>query len=131
MQIWLDTLFLLMNILIFIIFITLIKLLTFFKLVLCKIYSTKNLNEVKIKATFPIANFQPPEQNGFVEITDNRVWFEDVYDCVYFNGFVRENIERNINRRIIVNGQADSGWCFRQLNHITIEISSDKLKVYR
>lgn len=101
------------------------------KLVLCKIYSTKNLNEVKIKATFPIANFQPPEQNGFVEITDNRVWFEDVYDCVYFNGFVRENIERNINRRIIVNGQADSGWCFRQLNHITIEISSDKLKVYR
>ena len=101
------------------------------KLVLCKIYSTKNLNEVKIKATFPIANFQPPEQNGFVEITDNRVWFEDVYDCVYFNGFLRENIERNINRRIIVNGQADSGWCFRQLNHITIEISSDKLKVHR
>lgn len=107
------------------------KVIDILKLVLCKIYSTKNLNEVKIKATFPIANFQPPEQNGFVEITDNRVWFEDVYDCVYFNGFVRENIERNINRRIIVNGQADSGWCFRQLNHITIEISSDKLKVYR
>lgn len=107
------------------------KVIDILKLVLCKIYSTKNLNEVKIKATFPIANFQPPEQNGFVEITDNRVWFEDVYDCVYFNGFVKENIERNINRRIIVNGQADSGWCFRQLNHITIEISSDKLKVYR
>lgn len=107
------------------------KVIDILKLVLCKIYSTKNLNEVKIKATFPIANFQPPEQNGFVEITDNRVWFEDAYDCVYFNGFVRENIERNINRRIIVNGQADSGWCFRQLNHITIEISSDKLKVYR
>lgn len=107
------------------------KVIDILKLVLCKIYSTKNLNEVKIKATFPIANFQPPEQNGFVEITDNRVWFEDVYDCVYFNGFVRENIERNINRRIIANGQADSGWCFRQLNHITIEISSDKLKVYR
>ena len=107
------------------------KVIDILKLVLCKIYSTKNLNEVKIKATFPIANFQPPEQNGFVEITDNRVWFEDVYDCVYFNGFVRENIERNINRRIIVNGQADSGWCFRQLNHITIEISSDKLKVFR
>ena len=107
------------------------KVIDILKLVLCKIYSTKNLNEVKIKATFPIANFQPPEQNSFVEITDNRVWFEDVYDCVYFNGFVRENIERNINRRIIVNGQADSGWCFRQLNHITIEISSDKLKVYR
>lgn len=107
------------------------KVIDILKLVLCKIYSTKNLNEVKIKATLPIANFQPPEQNGFVEITDNRVWFEDVYDCVYFNGFVRENIERNINRRIIVNGQADSGWCFRQLNHITIEISSDKLKVYR
>lgn len=107
------------------------KVIDILKLVLCKIYSTKNLNEVKIKATFPIAIFQPPEQNGFVEITDNRVWFEDVYDCVYFNGFVRENIERNINRRIIVNGQADSGWCFRQLNHITIEISSDKLKVHR
>ena len=107
------------------------KVIDILKLVLCKIYSTKNLNEVKIKATFPIANFQPPEQNAFVEITDNRVWFEDVYDCVYFNGFVRENIERNINRRIIVNGQADSGWCFRQLNHITIEISSDKLKVHR
>lgn len=107
------------------------KVIDILKLVLCKIYSTKNLNEVKIKATFPIANFQPPEQNGFVEIIDNRVWFEDVYDCVYFNGFVRENIERNINRRIIVNGQADSGWCFRQLNHITIEISSDKLKVHR
>ena len=59
-----------------------------------------NLDKVKIKETFSILNFQPPEQNDFVEITDSIIWSSDIYECVYFNDFVRENIEKDIKIRI-------------------------------
>ena len=81
-----------------------------------------NLNKAKIKATFSILNFQPPEQNGFLEITDSRIWSTDIHECVYFNDFVRENKERDIKRRIIINGQTGSSWRFKCFNHITIQI---------
>ena len=29
---------------------------------------------VKVKTTFSIVNHQPPEQNNFIEVTDNRIW---------------------------------------------------------
>ena len=35
-------------------------------------------------------------EDGFVEITDNRIWSNDVYSCVYFNKFVKQSIESDI-----------------------------------
>lgn len=58
-----------------------------------------NLNKVKIKSNFSILNFQPPEQNSFVEITDGRIWSTDIYHCVYFNDFVGK-----IYRKILTEG---------------------------
>lgn len=55
----------------------------------------------------------------------------DVQDCVYFNDFVRENIERDIKRRIIINGQTGISWRFKRFNHLTIHVSRDKLKIAR
>lgn len=33
-----------------------------------------NFEPVKVKTAFSIVNHQPPEQNNFVEVTDNRIW---------------------------------------------------------
>ena len=63
---------------------------------LYKFVPKPNLDRARIKVTFPTLKFQPPEKNGFVEIIDSRVWSTDVYECVYFNDFGRENIERDI-----------------------------------
>ena len=91
----------------------------------------RNLDKVKIKATVYILNFQPPEQNGFVEITDSRIWSTDVYECIYFNDFVRENIERDIKRRIIINKETGSSWQLKCFNHTTIYLSSEKFRTTR
>ena len=55
----------------------------------------------------------------------------DIHECVYFNDFVRENKERDIKRRIIINGQTGSSWRFKRFNHITIYISSVKFRISR
>ena len=86
------------------------------------------LEKVKIKATFSTVNFQPQKQNGFVEITDSRIWSADVYECVYFSNFVRNNIERDIKRRIIINGQTGRNWQFERFNQITIHVILDNFK---
>ena len=105
---------------------------TFLNLAALKFFQqVKIAKKVIIKATISILNFQPPEQNGFLEITDSRIWSTDIYDCVYFNSFARENIERYIKRRIIINGQTGSSWRFKHFNHITIHVSRDKLKIAR
>lgn len=51
----------------------------FLNLFLLKFILKPDLDKVEIKAVFCIINFQPPEQNGFVEITNSRIWSTDIY----------------------------------------------------
>ena len=103
----------------------------FLNMFLLKFVPKLNLDKVKIKVTVFILSFQPSEQNGLVEITDSRIWSTDIYECVYFNDFVRENIERDIKRRIIINSQTSSSWCFKRFNHIKIHASSCRFIISR
>lgn len=103
----------------------------FLNLLSLKFSPRSTLEKVKIKATFSIVNFQPKKQNGFVEMTGSRIWSTDVYECVYFNKFVRKNIERDIKRRIIINGQTGSSWQFKRFSQITIHVILNNFKTNR
>ena len=100
----------------------------FLNLLSSKFTPGSTLEKVKIKATFSTVNFQPQKQNGFVEITDSRIWSADVYECVDFSNFVRNNIERDIKRRIIINSQTGRNWQFERFNQITIHVILDNFK---
>ena len=50
----------------------------FLNLFALKLVPQPNLEKIKIKANFSTLNFQLPEQNGFVQITDIRIWSMDV-----------------------------------------------------
>lgn len=77
-------------------------------------------NSVQIKCSFSIANFQPTPADGFVEITDIRVWCSNVYTCVYYNGYDRENIMKGAKQWIIIIGQTGTSWGFRRFNRLTM-----------
>ena len=64
-------------------------------------------------------------------MTGSRIWSTDVYECVYFNKFVRKNIERDIKRRIIIKGQTGGSWQFKRFNQITIHVILDNFKTNR
>ena len=54
-----------------------------------------------------------------------------MFKHVFFNDFVKQNIEKDIKRRIIINGQTASSWRFQRFNHFDIQVCPDKLKVGR
>lgn len=67
-------------------------------------------NNVQIKCSFSIVNFQPTPADGFAEITDIRVWCANVYTCVHFNEYDRENIVRDVKQWIIIISQTGTSW---------------------
>ena len=48
-----------------------------------------NLDRVRFKCNFTIINRQPPPVNGFVGLTDARVWVMDIYEGVHFNEYAK------------------------------------------
>ena len=59
---------------------------------------------VEIQCAFLLTNFQPPQDDFFAEIIDQRSWLTDVYPCVYFNEFVTYRLKQDILKRVIING---------------------------
>ena len=87
--------------------------------------------KVQIKCTFSMPNYQPQPEEGFVKVTGIRICSTDGYTCVFFYDFVKQIVERDIRRRIIMNGQTGSSWRFKRFNHFKIHVPSDKLKANR
>ena len=58
-------------------------------------FSTKLIPEggkAYIKCTFLVKIFETSAENDFFKLTDTRVWSTDLYCCVYFKDFVKQNI---------------------------------------
>ena len=72
-------------------------------------------------------SYQPQSKDGFAAITDNRIWSTDDYSCVYFNNFVRQNIECDIRRPIKINGQIGNSWRFKRFIYLNIHVKSENL----
>ena len=74
---------------------------------------------VKVQLVFSIINYQPPENEFFVDIIDQRTWLTDVYSCKFLNKFVKSGLKRDILKRITVNVLTGSSWRFKRFNKIS------------
>ena len=77
-----------------------------------------NSVHVRFKCNFTIINLEPPTVNGFVELTNPRVWVTDVHECVYFNEYAKSAISKDIRKIIIVNGMTGSSSMFKRFDHL-------------
>ena len=60
-----------------------------------------DLRQSRFKSFFTIVNRQLATRDGFVEITDSRIWQTNVHDGVYFNDFIKSNLANDILKRVI------------------------------
>ena len=81
--------------------------------------------EYKIQAYFELKNYQ---RTDFVDIENTRVWLTNVFSGRFFNDFIRNAMEEDILKRIIVNGSSDSSWLNKLFNKLQV-IVTDKSNV--
>ena len=80
------------------------------------VYEVYHPRENKIQAFFEIIN----QQRGEVILEDNRAWLTNSFNTKDFNIFIRGDIENEIIKRIIVNGQSRISWFFKRFERLTI-----------
>ena len=80
------------------------------------VYEVYLPQEKKIQAFFEIIN----QQRGEVILEDNRAWLTNSFNTKDFNIFIRGDIENEIIKRIIVNGQSRISWFFKRFERLTI-----------
>ena len=85
--------------------------------------------KVQIKCTFAIVSFKPTPADGLAELTHIRVWSVNIYSCVYFNEYVKENIQKDIKRRVINNSETGSSWRFKRFNHLNMYVHTNKFSL--
>ena len=83
-------------------------------------------DHVEGEAAFSIINYQPTEI--FVELIDNRSRITDVFECVYFNEFVKSGLRKSILKRIIVNGLTGNSWRFKRFNRLSVNVKKKTSK---
>ena len=86
---------------------------------------------VEVQVLFSLINFQSPENEFSVKILDKRAWMTDVFDCIFFNNYIRIGFRNEILKRVIVNGLTGSSWRFKRFNRIAINVKNKKLKSAR
>ena len=66
-----------------------------------------DLRQSRFQCSFTIVNRQPTPRI-FAETTNSRIWKTNVYDCVYFNDFIKSNLANDILKRVILNDMSGS-----------------------
>ena len=81
--------------------------------------------ENQIQAYFELKNYQRPE---FIDIENTRVWLTNVVIGRFFNDFIRNAMEEDILKRIILNGSSGSSSLFKRFNKLQV-IVTDKSNI--
>ena len=64
--------------------------------------------KLNIQGSMELINYQPAEADQIIELESRRTWLTDVYMCVFFNGYVLEEIKKSFMKRVIINGMTGS-----------------------
>ena len=65
--------------------------------------------KVSVQGSMELINYQPEEETDqIIELESRRSWLTDVYTCVFFNGYIQEEIRKNFMKRVIINGMTGS-----------------------
>ena len=83
------------------------------------------LNSVKdvfVLAYFELKNYQRTET---VDLENTKVWLTDVFTGRFLNDFIENSIEKEILKRVTINGSTGSSWLFQRFNKLQL-IVTDK-----
>ena len=101
------------------------KLVDFFAVVDIK-FITEGKQELIIKSSFTILNYQPPPEdiNNVVGLYDKRTWNTQTYFGRFFNEYIRVSLTNDIKKRIIVNARTGSSWRFNRYDSISVTFNT-------
>ena len=87
-----------------------------------------DLRQSRFKCSFTMINRQPTPRDGFPEVTDSRILKTNVYKGIYFNDFIKSNLDNNKSKRVIMNGMSGSRWKSTRFDRLCITVNSNELK---
>ena len=72
--------------------------------------------ELKIQGYLELKNLQ---QTDPVELENTRVWLTNVYSGRYVDEFIRNEMKKDILKRVIITGFTGSSWLFKCFHKIS------------
>ena len=75
----------------------------------------------RIQGSMELINYMPTDK---IELESRRIWITDVYECNFFNSFVKGEIKNDLMERVIVNGMTDCSWRFKSFERITFTVTN-------
>ena len=60
-----------------------------------------------------------------VELENTRFWLTNVFVGKYFNKFIRNEMKKDILKRVIINGSARSSWLFKCFNKLQVNVTDN------
>ena len=76
--------------------------------------------DLRCKGYVEIKNCQQTET---VELENTRVWFTNVFIGRYFNQFIRGEMNKDILKRVIINGLTGSSWVPKLFSKLQVIIT--------
>ena len=71
---------------------------------------------------FELKNYQQTEP---LQLENTRVWLTNVYIGKYFDEFIWSEMKKDILKRVIINGSADSIWLFKRFNKLQVIVTDN------
>ena len=73
-------------------------------------FRTDGREELIVKSSFSILNYQPPPEdlNNVRGLYDEWMWSTPTYDGHFFNDFIKFSLKNDIKKKIILNGRTGS-----------------------
>ena len=79
--------------------------------------------KVNVQGSMGLINYQLAETDQIIELESRRTWLSDAYTRVFFNGYVLEEMKKNM-KKIIINGTTGSSWRFNRFERLSITVIS-------
>ena len=54
--------------------------------------------KVTLQGSMELISYQPAETDRTVELETKRTWLTDVYTCIFFNGYVQQELKKNYEK---------------------------------
>ena len=75
--------------------------------------------EYKMQGYFELKNYQWTQP---IELENTRVWLTNVFVWRYFNEFIRNEMKKDILKRVIIKGLAGNSWLFKRFNKLQVNV---------
>ena len=75
----------------------------------------------RLQVSMELINYLPTD---IIELESRRIWMTDVYECNFFNSFVKGDIKTDLLKKVIVNGMTGCSWRFKRFERMTFIVTN-------